>query len=469
MSRRAGHLVLGVAIAAVAGLAAHAAGLGASAAFTAATAGLCATWWVLEPVPIPATSLIPLVAFPLTGVLPHDEVAKNYGDWIILLLLGGFILSTAVERCGAHRRLAFGMVRLTGGSGKRLVLGFMLAAAVCSMWISNTATTLMLLPVAIAAVKEAGDERLAVPVLLGVGYSASIGGLATPIGTPPNVIFMGIYESATSTTVTFMGATHEIGGTQITFAQWMAIGLPVVIVLLPLVWLYLTRRVRGSARPSLPELGPWSPAEKRVLIVFGVTALAWIFRATPFGGWSGALGIEGASDTTVAMAAVVALFLIPDGKGDRLLDWDTAVKIPWGMLLLFGGGLALASGFQASGLSAALGDALGHIAAAPLVVITLVVCLGVTFLTEVTSNTATTTVLLPILAAAALAAGLDPAVLMVPATLSASCAFMLPVATAPNAAIYGSGKVPPHRMAREGFALNLLGAAVITAIALILL
>jgi solute carrier family 13 (sodium-dependent dicarboxylate transporter), member 2/3/5 len=455
MNRRTRDLLLGVVVAALAGGAALRAGLGADAAWAAATAGLCATWWVLEPIPIPATSLVPLVALPLTGVMPHGEVATAYGHWIILLLLGGFILSTAVERSGAHRRLAFGMVRLTGGQGRRLVLGFMLASAVCSMWISNTATTLMLLPVAIAVVKEVGETRLAVPLLLGIAYSASIGGLATPIGTPPNVIFMGMYEAET--------------GVQISFVEWMGIGLPVVVVFLPLVWLYLSRRVGSIAAPSLPELDAWRPAEKRVLIVFGVTACAWIFRTAPFGGWSELIGAEYASDTTVAMAAVVAMFLIPNGEGDRLLDWETAVKIPWGMLLLFGGGLAIAGAFQASGLSEALGMALSHLASAPIVIVTLVICLGVTFLTEVTSNTATATVLLPILGAAAVAAGLDPAALMIPATLSASCAFMLPVATAPNAAVYGSGYVSPKQMAREGFALNLIGAVVITAVCMILL
>jgi solute carrier family 13 (sodium-dependent dicarboxylate transporter), member 2/3/5 len=455
MNRRSRDLLLGVVVAALAGGAALRAGLGADAAWAAATAGLCATWWVLEPIPIPATSLVPLVALPLTGVVPHDQVARSYGDWIILLLLGGFILSTAVERSGAHRRLAFGMVRLTGGKGRRLVLGFMLASAVCSMWISNTATTLMLLPVAIAVVKEVGDKRLAIPLLLGIAYSASIGGLATPIGTPPNVIFMGMYEGET--------------GVQVSFIEWMGIGLPVVVLFIPIVWLYLSRHVKTFAAPELPELDAWRPAEKRVLMVFAVTAFAWIFRTAPFGGWSGLFGIEYASDTTVAMAAVVAMFLIPNGEGERLLDWETAVKIPWGMLLLFGGGLAIAGAFQASGLSEALGTALSHLASAPTLLVTLVICLGVTFLTEVTSNTATATVLLPILGAAAVAAGLDPAVLMIPATLSASCAFMLPVATAPNAAVYGSGHVTPKQMAREGFALNLIGAVVITAVCTILL
>ena len=455
MDRRARDLLLGVVVAAVAGAATHRAGLGPEAAWTAAIAGLCASWWVLEPIPIPATSLIPLAALPLAGVMPHGEVATAYGHWIILLLLGGFILSTAVERSGAHRRLAFGMVRLTGGKGRRLVLGFMLASAVCSMWISNTATTLMLLPVAIAVVKEVGDDRLALPLLLGIAYAASVGGLATPIGTPPNVIFMGMYGTET--------------GQEVSFIEWMGKGLPVVVVFLPIIWLYLGRRVRAFKAPPLPRLGAWRPAEKRVLIVFGVTALAWIFRTAPFGGWSALLGAEYASDTTVAMAAVVAMFLVPNGEGERLLDWETAVKIPWGMLLLFGGGLAIAGAFQASGLSEALGTALSHLASAPIVLVTLVICLGVTFLTEVTSNTATATVLLPILGAAATAGGLDPAVLMIPATLSASCAFMLPVATAPNAAVYGSGYVSPKQMAREGFALNLIGAVVITAVCMILL
>ena len=438
-------------------------GLSTDAAWTAAITAVCATWWVTEPIPIPATSIIPFAAFPLTGVLTHKEVASAYGHTLILLLLGGFILSTAMASSGAHKRLAVGMVRLVGGAGgKRLVLGFMLATAVCSMWISNTATTLMLLPVALAVLDQdeqnGGGDTMKVPLLLGIAYAASIGGMGTPVGTPPNVIFMGIYTEAT--------------GTEIAFFDWMTIGIPAVLILIPLTWWYLTRNMAGSRPLNLPVLGGWSPAEKRVLIVFALTALAWVTRTTPFGGWSAWLELPGAGDSTVALAAVVALFLIPNGKGGRMLDWATASEIPWGLLILFGGGIAIARGFEASGLSTSMGSWLANdlgITLWPIVLMTITICLAVTFLTEVTSNTATTTLLMPVLAAAGLAAGIDPAMLMIPAALSASCAFMLPVATAPNAIVFGTDMVTTKTMARNGFALNLLGAITITLITAALL
>lgn len=416
----------------------------------------CALWWVLEPVPVPVTSLLPFVAFPLAGILSEKEVATAYGHWLILLLLGGFMLSAAMERSGAHRRLAVALVGLVGGnSGRRVVLGFMLATALCSMWISNTATTLMMLPVAMAVIgdRTRGGTALRVPLLLGIAYAASIGGLGTPIGTPPNVILMGVYK--------------EVTGVDIGFLEWMSLGIPAVCVLLPIAWLWLTRGDLGSVRLSMPEVGQWTVPEKRVLIVFACTALLWMSRTAPFGGWSGAFGLPEVGDSTVALAAVMALFVVPDGRGEALLDWDTAKKVPWGLLLLFGGGIAIARAFGASGLSAALGDWIASdlgIATLPYVVTVLALCLFVTFLTEVTSNTATTTLLMPILAAAAASAALEPKLLMVPAALSASCAFMLPVATAPNAIVYGSGVVTTRRMAAEGFVLNCVGAVSLTAL-----
>ena len=451
-------LIGGPLLGAILGLLVLALGLSQDAAWTAAITAVCATWWVTEPIPIPATSIIPFAAFPLTGVLTHKEIATAYGHTLILLLLGGFILSTAMASSGAHKRLAVGMVRLVGGAGgSRLVLGFMLATAFCSMWISNTATTLMLLPVALAVLEQdeasGGGKTLQVPLLLGIAYAASIGGMGTPVGTPPNVIFMGIYSEST--------------GTEIAFLDWMKIGIPAVIILIPICWVYLTRNLKGSRPLDLPTLGAWSPAEKRVLAVFAITATAWVTRTTPFGGWSGWLDLPGAGDSTVALAAVVALFLIPDGRGGRMLDWETASQIPWGLLLLFGGGIGIARGFEASGLSTALGAWLANdlgITTWPVVLMTITICLAVTFLTEVTSNTATTTLLMPVLAAAGIAAGIDPAMLMVPAALSASCAFMLPVATAPNAIVFGTEMVTTKTMAREGFALNIVGAIIITLI-----
>lgn len=427
------------------------AGLPADAIATAGVTGWCVAWWVTEPVPIPATSMIPFAAFPMLGVLSHKDVASAYGHHLILLLMGGFILSTAMARSGAHRRLAVGIVRAVGGGGRRLVLGFMLAAALCSMWISNTATTLMLLPVAIAVLDQA-DPDLERPLLLGLAYAASVGGLGTPVGTPPNVIFMGVYR--------------EVTGQEVAFLDWMRIGVPAVLILLPLVWLWLTRGMANASAPTLPTLPPWKSAERRVLAVFTLTALLWVFRSAPYGGWSGLLNMPDVGDSTIALGAAAAMFAIPDGagKGGRLLDWPTAERIPWGLLLLFGGGIAIAQAFKASQLSTAIGDgmvSLGVTQWPPLLMIGLL-CLSVTFLTEVTSNTATTTLLMPVLAAAGLAAGLDPAVLMIPAALSASCAFMLPVATAPNAIVFGTERISIPQMARTGFALNLLAALALT-------
>jgi sodium-dependent dicarboxylate transporter 2/3/5 len=439
----------GLVASAAVGIAANAAGLSRDASFTAAITALCAVWWVTEPIPIPVTSLLPFALLPLAGVLDHDAVAGAYGHTLILLLLGGFILSTALEKCGAHERLALGMVRLVGGhGGPRLVLGFMLAAATLSMWISNTATTLMMLPIATAVLQQTRDEKLAPPLLLGVAYASSIGGVGTPIGTPPNVIFMGVYSEAT--------------GTSWSFLRWMLIGVPTVVVLLPLAWWSLTRRLGASERLRLPVLGPMKAAERRVLAVFAVTVLLWIFRTEPFGGWTALFGAKGVGDSTIALGAIVAMFLVPDGEGDRLLDWKTANRIPWGLLLLFGGGIAIARAFEESGLSLALGTRLSAVSSLPLPVMVALVCLGVTFLTEVTSNTATATLLMPVLAASAKAAGLRPELIMVPAALSASFAFMLPVATVPNAIVFGTDRVTTARMAREGFFINLMGVVVVT-------
>jgi sodium-dependent dicarboxylate transporter 2/3/5 len=424
-------------------------GFSNDAAITAAATLICVVWWVFEPIPIPATSFIPLGLLPLTQVLTPTQVAQSYGNPLILLLLGGFILATALEKSGAHRRLALTMVKAFGGtSSRRLVFGFMAAAAILSMWISNTATTLMLVPVALAVVEKSEDPQLAIPMLLGIAYAASIGGIGTPIGTPPNIVFMGVYE----TTV----------GEQIPFLTWMAWALPVVAILVPIMAIWLTRRLKHQGAVQLPEVGAWTTAEIRVTLVFALTALFWITRKQPFGGWSGLFELQWSNDAMVALLAVVTMFLVPDGKGSKLLDWETANQIPWGMLILFGAGITIATAFTASGLSQTIGDTLSGLSTLPVLVVMLVVCLAVTFLTETTSNTATTTLLMPILAAGALGAGIDPKLLMIPAAMSASCAFMLPVATAPNVIVFGTGRVSIDTMAKEGFALNLIGAAVIS-------
>lgn len=429
------------------------AGLAHTAAATAAVTVLCLLWWVFEPVPIPVTSLIPLGAFPLLGVLDKNQIASGYGSPLILLLLGGFLISKALEHTGTHRRLALLMVRLVGGtSPARLVLGFMVASAVLSMWISNTATTLMLLPVAQAILDRCDDQRLAVPLMLGVAYSASIGGIGTPIGTPANLVFMEVYYQST--------------GSSVSFTEWMSWGVLVVIGMIPVAWLWLTRNLPDTANIDLPDLGHWRVAEKRVLVIFLLTALAWMTRAEPFGGWSSWLELPYANDAAVAFVAVVVMCVMPDGKGKRLLDWDTAVTIPWGVLLLFAGGIVIAKAFMASGLSDVLANVISGVGVLPTLLLVFLIALSVSFMTEMTSNTASTTLLMPVLAAAAVGAGLDPMLLMVPAAMSASCAFMLPVATAPNSVVYGSGKIRTRVMAREGFVLNIAGAVVITAVCL---
>lgn len=413
---------------------------------------ICIVWWIFEPVPIPVTSLIPLAVLPLAGVLTPAEVGQAYGSPLILLLLGGFLLSQAMETSGAHRRIAIGMIRLTGAnSPRRLVLGFMVAAAVLSMWISNSATTLMLLPVALAVLDGAPDrERLAVPLLLGLAYAASVGGVGTPIGTPPNLIFMQVYE--------------EYTGEVITFSQWMSWGVPVVALLVPAMAFMLTRGMAARMEFNLPEVGSWRADERRVMAVFAITAVAWITRGEPFGGWKTWFGLPQANDASVAMLAVVLMCTIPNGRGGRLLDWEQASRIPWGVLLLFAGGICLAKGFVASGLSALLGDQFATLTNMPLLLLMLTVALGVAFMTEATSNTASTTLLMPVLAAAGTAAGLAPELLMVPAAIAASCAFMLPVATAPNSVVFGSGLITTARMAREGFALNFIAAVIIAVV-----
>ncbi|MCB1646628.1 MAG: SLC13/DASS family transporter [Pseudomonadales bacterium] len=418
------------------------------ACWTGAIATLSAVWWIFEPIPIPATSLVPIALLPVFGILTPDQVGASYGNSLVLLLMGGFILSTAMEKSGAHRRVALTMVNLFGGSSsKRLVFGFMAASAVLSMWISNTATALMLLPVALAVIDRSDDEDLATPLLLGIAFAASVGGIGTPIGTPPNLIFREIYEQYT--------------GKEIQFLTWMSWGVPVVLVLVPAIALWLTRNLRHEGHVDMPAVGAWHVEEKRVFMVFAITALAWMTRGQPFGGWSDWLGIPATNDASVALVAVVSMFLISDGRGGRLLDWETATRIPWGMLLLFGGGIAIAKAFVVTGLSEALGTALSGISDWHILLMLGTICLTITFLTEMTSNTATTTLMMPILAAAGIAAGIDPALLMVPAAMSASCAFMLPVATAPNTIVFSTGRFSTKTMAKEGFALNLIGAAVI--------
>ncbi len=416
---------------------------------------VCAVWWICESLPLAATSLVPLAVFPLTGVLTEQQVASAYSDPIVLLFMGGFMLSKAAESSGTHRRIAQAMIATVGStSGRRIVLAFMLATALCSMWISNTATALMMLPVALAVLENDTTGKLGVPLLLGVAYSASIGGIVTPIGSPPNGVFMAVYRETT--------------GHSVPFHQWMLVAGPIAVLTLAAAWLILTWRLAGLPGVRIESDDRWTAAQRRTLAVFGFAALAWITREIPLGGWSGLLqtwlGVSRAGDTTVAIVAVIALFLIPNGEGagKRLLDWPTAVKIPWGILLLFGGGIGIARAFESSGLSNSIGGLVTAIQDWPVVALMGTICFGAALLTEVTSNTATANVLLPVLAAAAKAAHLEPMLLMLPATLAVSYAFMLPVATPPNAIVCGSGYVRIADMFRVGLVLDLVGVVIIT-------
>ena len=446
---------------------------------------LCALWWALEPIPIPVTALIPLAIFPLTGVLSREQVAAALGHQVNLLLLGGFVLSLAMERSEAHARLADRLLRAIAGgaetiSARRVIAAFMVVAAAISMWISNAAATIMLLPVALAIVKSVAgpeqvhggkaiaDSRLLIPLLLGICYAASIGGLGTPIGTPANLVFISVYEAEF--------------GIEVSFIRWMSWALPVVALMLPLAIIWMSRHVDRGIRLRLAPPQPMNSWQKRILWVFLITAGLWITRTEPFGGWRAWLELPEASDASVALLAVIALCLLPRGGkpeehaglengGDNrgeisrkpLFLWEYARDLPWGILLLFSGGIALAIAFKASGLSALIASGFAGVGQLPIWLIILSIALLVTFLTEVSSNTATTSLLMPVLASVAIASGVDGLVLMLPAALSASFAFMMPVATAPNAVIFGSGKVPIKAMIRYGLILNFIGAAVIFA------
>jgi sodium-dependent dicarboxylate transporter 2/3/5 len=435
----------------------------------AAAIAWMAVWWVSGAAPLAITSLLPLVLFPLLGVRPVREVAPNYADHMIFLFLGGFVLALAVERSGLHRRLALAIVGTVGASPRRLVWGFLVATGALSMWLSNTATTLMMLPIAAGVAERVASGRAGTRLFLAVAYGASIGGLGTLIGTPPNVVLAGMAPDL----VPDLPA--------LTFGGWMLFGLPLAACLLPLVGLLLGR---GLDREGSPEaaaalqreresLGPMRSEERRAAALFGATALLWITRSgMTFGsfsvpGWSALLPDPGlVSDAVPAVAAALLAALLPAGgdKGARpLVTWDEIRHgVPWGVLLLFGGGFALADAVAASGLDDWLAGQLGGLAGLPTVLLVLAICLVATSATELTSNTATAALLMPIMAALSRALELSPYLLMVPAIVSCSCAFMLPVATPPNAIVIGSGHVTALQLFREGLRLNLIAAAVVT-------
>ena len=428
----------------------------------AAVAALMAIWWVTEAIPIPATALLPVAIFPMLGIMPGKTVAATYFNHVILLFMGGFMIAVTMERWHLHRRIALRIIQRVGTAPVRLVLGFMIATALLSMWISNTATAMMMVTIGLAVLKQLlPDNRwrtspLATALMLGIAYSASIGGVATLIGTPPNAVLAGVLDQQ-----------YDI---DLRFGTWMQFSLPLSLLMLLLAWLYLTRiafplgkiRLDESGRhlrEELAQLGSLSIPEKRVGLVFAAVASLWMLRG--FITWEPLSMIK---DSTIAIAGALVLFVMPAGGGQRgtLLDWKTAVRIPWDIIVLFGGGFALAAGFSESGLTTWLAWQLQVLAGVPVPVVILCVGLLVIFLTEVTSNTATASLLLPVLGALAQALQLSPLILMVTATLCASFAFMLPVATPPNAIVFGSHCIHIAQMARAGLWLNLIGVLLIS-------
>ena len=449
--------------------------LTAAARTAAAVAIWMAVWWITEAIAVYATALIPLAIFPLTGAASIKVTAAAYGHELIYLFLGGFILALALERCGLHLRFALTALKAVGTRPTRIIAAFMFIAAFLSMWVTNTATTIMLLPVALSITKLIADsavndssvendllqQNFGVCLLLAIAYAATIGGIGTIIGTAPNVFLVSYLRTQMNQ--------------EISFALWMQFAVPLVLIFLPVVWWLLSQVIfRVSNRPIkgvdilleqlYADLGPMSRAERRTLIIFLMTAGAWVTR--PLLGkitFAGVAPLSGLTDTGIAIIAALALFVTPSNLAKRefLMDWSTAVKLPWGLLILFGGGLSLAATLDRSGFSTFLGSQAAILSSLPMLLIIALVTGMVIFLTELTSNTATTATLVPVLYAVAIGLDIDPILLVVPAGIAASCAFMLPVATPPNAIIFGSGLVSIPQMSRAGFWLNLIAILLI--------
>lgn len=452
----------------------------------AAVAALMAIWWITDAIPLAATSLLPIVLFPLLGIMKGKDVAPVYMNYIIFLYLGGFLIALAMERWNLHKRIALNIINLIGSSSSLIVLGFMIATAFLSMWISNTATTIMMVAIGLAVIKSTeatfGEKltgNLSTSLLLGIAYSASVGGMATLVGTPPNLALVRIFEQL------FPGAAEA--GYNISFGQWMFFGVPLSILMLAVIWVLLTQVFfkgskdtelsRDVIRDEKKALGRIQYEEIVVLSVFVATALLWVFRTdisigsftiTGWTKWSWVANGPSIDDGTIAVAMALLLFLIParrkaagEGYG-TILEFDVFKKIPWHIILLFGGGFALAKGFSTSGLSAYVGNAFSELEGTPVFILIGILCATLTFLTELTSNTATTEMILPLLAAIAVAIKIHPLLLMIPAALSASCAFMMPVATPPNAIVFGSGRIQIAQMVKVGICINLIGVVLIT-------
>ena len=424
-----------------------------------------AIWWITEAVPIYVTALIPIILFPLSGGLELKQTTAAYGHKFVFLFVGGFILAIAIEKWKLHKRIALNIIGLVGTKKSNIILGFMIATAFLSMWISNTATAVMILPVGLAIISQLKDNPKTIEnenlvfgktLMLAIAYSASIGGMATLIGTPPNLVLAGVIKTS-----------YNI---EINFLQWMSFGLPISIFLLFICWKYLTSVAykfdnqnfdsgMNEINDQLKSLGKISYEEKSVMIIFIATALAWITQSFVIKKY-----IPEIDDTIIAIIAAVTLFIIPNKKGDKkLLDWEDAVKLPWGILLLFGGGMALAKGFDSSGLAIWIGSQMSFFDTIPLLALLLFLVAMVNFLTEITSNLATTAMLLPVLVALAETIGVNPYYLLVGATVAASCAFMLPVATPPNAVVFGSKILKIDDMIKKGFWMNLISIFILTA------
>lgn len=424
-----------------------------------------AIWWITEAVPIYVTALIPIILFPLSGGLELKQTTAAYGHKFVFLFVGGFILAIAIEKWKLHKRIALNIIGLVGTKKSNIILGFMIATAFLSMWISNTATAVMILPVGLAIISQLKDNPKTIEnenlvfgktLMLAIAYSASIGGMATLIGTPPNLVLAGVIKTS-----------YNI---EINFLQWMSFGLPISIFLLFICWKYLTSVAykfdnqnfdsgMNEINDQLKSLGKISYEEKSVMIIFIATALAWITQSFVIKKY-----IPEIDDTIIAIIAAVTLFILPNKKGDKkLLDWEDAVKLPWGILLLFGGGMALAKGFDSSGLAIWIGSQMSFFDAIPLLALLLFLVAMVNFLTEITSNLATTAMLLPVLVALAETIGVNPYYLLIGATVAASCAFMLPVATPPNAVVFGSKILKIDDMIKKGFWMNLISIFILTA------
>ena len=441
-------------------------GLSEDAWKVAAIVVLMAIWWASEAIPVPVTALLPLALFPLFQITSFKSAALPYANPNIYLFLGGFMLAIAIERSGLHKRMALKMILAAGSSGMKLIGGFMLVAALISMFVMNTSTTLMLLPIGLAVcsvvattipgLNDQDKKFFDTALMLGIAYAATIGGMSTLVGTAPNIVFSA-----------FMLETY---GVEISMIDWMTLGVPLAAVMLISAWIILTKYVfpisfitsndtKEHLHRMLDDLGPLSKDELKISVIFGLTALAWIFRK----GLDNFELLSGLTDAGIAIISAILLFMIPssNNKGD-LLNWNSSNKLPWGLLILFGGGLSIAAQINSSGLGVWIGEGLSILGTVPPIMLIFFVAALIIFLTEITSNVATTSTFLPVFGAVAIGLGILPVSLTVPVCLAASCAFMLPVATPPNAIVYGSGKFTIATMMKAGFLLNIIGIFVVT-------